>query len=473
MKLAPYAARQALYDTLTPIALYDKLRKFFANELVFLLESGVNTENGNFSIVAVGAIERVWRENNETFYERDQKREKIADNPLVFLKELFAQADSAAAKDAARSLGIGFIDGFFGYIAYDAVQLFEPTLQKVMRDLKDIPKTREVDLIRPKYLFTYSHKNHTLTATSAFYESGDLLEEALKVAKSPTEPLPLEIAEKLGEGRFEIAKDDFYEKIARAKNDIFDGEIFQILLANRFVQPARVDPFSFYRILRSKNPSPYQYLLPFESCAFVGCSPEMLVSLRDSQITLRPIAGTRRRGATLDRDLEMERELLEDEKERAEHIMLVDLGRNDVGRVAKAGTVRARNLMHIERYSHVMHIVSDIHAEIAEGKDMFDLFMSAFSAGTMTGAPKVRAMELIAKYEGGKRGFYSGAVVWFGFGGDMDSAIAIRSAQIDADRIIFHAGCGIVADSKSDLEWLEVKNKMAALRDSLDELAGA
>jgi len=195
-----------------------------------------------------------------------------------------------------------------------------------------------------------------------------------------------------------------------------------------------------------------------------------MVGLHDEHILLRPIAGTRRRGNTPQRDAELAQEMLNDEKECAEHLMLIDLGRNDVGRVAKTGTVKVTEMMRVERYSHVMHMVSDIDAVLDEKYDMFDLFAATFTAGTMTGAPKIRAMELIAEFEGIKRGFYSGAVGYFGFDGNMDSAIAIRTAYLDDEKIVFQAGAGIVADSKEELEYLEVQNKLAANMASLEKL---
>ena len=213
------------------------------------------------------------------------------------------------------------------------------------------------------------------------------------------------------------------------------------------------------------------FLLEFENFSIAGSSPEVMVGLHDNHILLRPIAGTRRRGKDALRDKELAKEMLNDQKERAEHLMLVDLGRNDVGRVAKSGTVKVLEMMRVERYSHVMHMVSDIDAILDEKYDMFDLFGATFTAGTMTGAPKIRAMELIAEFEGLKRGFYSGAVGYFGFDGNMDSSIAIRTAYLDNEKIVFQAGAGVVADSKKELEFLEVQNKLAANLATLDELS--
>jgi anthranilate synthase component 1 len=212
------------------------------------------------------------------------------------------------------------------------------------------------------------------------------------------------------------------------------------------------------------------FLMEYEDFNIVGSSPEVMVRLTNGELLLRPIAGTRKRGASKQRDLELEEELLNDPKELSEHLMLIDLGRNDVSRVAKTGSVKVENMMHIERFSHVMHIVSDVTATIADDKDMFDLFMATFTAGTMTGAPKIRAMELIAEFEGLKRGFYSGSIGYFGFDGNMDSAITIRTALVKNDKVVLQAGAGVVADSQNELEYLEVKNKLGALVASLEDL---
>jgi len=271
-------------------------------------------------------------------------------------------------------------------------------------------------------------------------------------------------------GSFAHSKETFFKMIDKSKEMIKSGDVFQILMTNRFTRNIKVDPFSFYRILRTKNPSPYMFLMEYENFSIVGSSPEVMVRLTDGEILLRPIAGTRKRGNTKQRDKELENELLNDPKELAEHLMLIDLGRNDVGRVAKTGTVQVEDIMHIERFSHVMHIVSDVIAKLNDDKDMFDLFMATFTAGTMTGAPKIRAMELIAQYEGIKRGFYSGSIGYFGFDGNMDSAITIRTAMVKEDKVVLQAGAGVVADSQNELEYLEVNNKLGALIHSLEDL---
>ena len=282
--------------------------------------------------------------------------------------------------------------------------------------------------------------------------------------------MPLQAVKLEGEGTFSIDEERFKTLVDESKENIRSGDIFQILLSNRYTQKGKIDPLSFYRILRSKNPSPYLFLLEYEDFSICGSSPEVMVRLTEGEILLRPIAGTRKRGKNSVRDKELEQEMLDDPKECAEHLMLIDLGRNDVGRVARTGTVKVTDMMRVERYSHVMHMVSDVRANIDENKDMFDLFAATFTAGTMTGAPKIEAMKLIAQYEGLKRGFYSGSVGYFSFDGNMDSAIAIRTSLITPKSITLQAGAGIVADSVPELEYLEVKNKLGALLATLKEM---
>jgi anthranilate synthase component 1 len=307
-----------------------------------------------------------------------------------------------------------------------------------------------------------------VTSVESFKNDLEKIEEELF---KPYEFTPLKKAEIIDEGKFNYSKEKFFEMVEESKKMIRSGDVFQILMSNRFIQKAKVDHLSFYRALRSKNPSPYLFLLEYEDFTIAGSSPEVMIKLVDGHLLLRPIAGTRKRGKNIDRDLELEEEMLSDVKEKAEHLMLVDLGRNDVGRVARPGTVKVTDLMRVEKYSHVMHMVSDVEAIIDDKYDMFDLFAATFTAGTMTGAPKIRAMELIAQFEGIKRNFYSGSIAYFGFDGNMDSAITIRTSLIKEDEIIFQAGAGVVADSIPELEYLEVQNKLAANISTLKDLS--
>ena len=464
--------KQILFDQLTPIAIYSKLKERFPQEISLLFESGVNSENGNFSFIFVGVKERIiYKDKKTIFIDKKGNKDIIEKNPFKFLKEYYKKIDKNFYKKLSKELNIGYIDGFVGFIGYDSVKIFEPILEKYMDGLKDELHTPDLDLIRPKLVLAFSHKNNKLTIlSSGFYSLEDIedIEKYLKnqyfyksIKKSNIDPK---------KGKFAFDKDRFFEMVKKSKEMIRSGDVFQILMSNRFTQYATIDPLSFYRVLRSKNPSPYMFLLEYENFTIAGSSPEVMVGLHDDHILLRPIAGTRRRGRDPKRDKELAEEMLNDEKECAEHLMLVDLGRNDVGRVAKKGTVKVLEMMRVERYSHVMHMVSDIDAILDEKYDMFDLFGATFTAGTMTGAPKIRAMELIAEFEGLKRGFYSGAIGYFGFDGNMDSAIAIRTAYLDKEKIVFQAGAGIVADSKEELEFLEVQNKLAANMSTLKEL---
>ncbi len=461
-----------LLDQFAPIAVYDKIKSLFNDEISFLFESADKSE-GNYSIIVIGDRERLQYKNKQTRYtSADGKEELLDQSPFEFLKTYYASLDKTPYQNACKELDVGYVDGFIGYIGYDMVQVFEPVLADYMGNLEDTMDTPDLDLVLPKLIVVYSHRDHKITLISTLESMQTQFETVEQALKSAYEYKPLKTMENDQGGSFSFSKEQFFEMVAKSKEMIRSGDVFQILMTNRYTRMAEIDPFSFYRILRTKNPSPYMFLMEYEDFSIVGSSPEVMVRLTNNELLLRPIAGTRKRGATKQRDLELEAELLADPKELAEHLMLIDLGRNDVGRVAKTGTVKVENMMHIERYSHVMHIVSDVVAELREDKDMFDLFAATFTAGTMTGAPKIRAMELIAQFEGLKRGFYSGAIGYFGFDGNMDSAITIRTSLVKPDRIILQAGAGVVADSQPELEYLEVHNKLGALMSSLDDLKG-
>ena len=463
-------SKQFTQDQLAPIAVYAKLKSMFKNEITYLFESAGQSE-GNYSFIAIGARERLQYINDMTIYtEANGVKHIKQESPFTFLKNYYKDIDTTIYKEATRNLNVGYVDGFIGYIGYDMVKVFEPKLGSSMDNLKDELNTPDLDLILPKMILVYAHKNHKISLISTLPEFKDKFQEIHDNLKSSYTYKHRVHNIGTDKGSFAHSKEKFFKMIDDSKEMIKSGDVFQILMTNRFTRNIKVDPFSFYRILRTKNPSPYMFLMEYEDFNIVGSSPEVMVRLTDGELLLRPIAGTRKRGKTKERDKELEEELLADPKELAEHLMLIDLGRNDVGRVAKTGTVKVEDMMHIERFSHVMHIVSDVTAELDDDKDMFDLFMATFTAGTMTGAPKIRAMELIAEYEGLKRGFYSGSIGYFGFDGNMDSAITIRTAMVKADKVVLQAGAGIVADSQNELEYLEVKNKLGALIHSLEDL---
>ncbi|RLA72502.1 MAG: anthranilate synthase component I family protein [Epsilonproteobacteria bacterium] len=461
---------QFILDEFAPIAVYQKLKSHFQNDVTFLFESAGSTE-GNYSIILIGARERLVYKDNTTFYTDGLGTVNTFEtSPFEFLKTYYAARDTSIYKEACKTLNVGYVDGFIGYIGYDMVKVFEPVLAPYMDVLDDTMNTPDMDLILPKMVAVYSHKNHQVTLISTLDIIADQFKRIEQSLKGSYDYTPLKPMLNDQGGSFAFSKERFFEMVDQSKEMIKSGDVFQILMTNRYTRKAEVDPFSFYRILRTKNPSPYMFLMEYEEFSIVGSSPEVMVRLTEGDLLLRPIAGTRKRGATRARDKELEDELLSDPKELAEHLMLIDLGRNDVGRVAKTGTVVVKDMMHIERYSHVMHIVSDVEAQLRDDKDMFDLFAATFTAGTMTGAPKIRAMELIAEYEGLKRGFYSGAIGYFGFDGNMDTAITIRTSLVKPDEVILQAGAGIVADSQHELEYQEVHNKLGALMSSLDDL---
>ncbi|WP_457744801.1 anthranilate synthase component I family protein [Sulfurimonas sp.] len=463
-------SNQFTLDQLAPIAVYSKLKDMFNNEITYLFESAGQSE-GNYSFICIGARQRLQYNEGKTVYtDENSNKHELTQNPFEFLKEYYKDIDTTQYIQAIKELNVGYVDGFIGYIGYDMVKVFEPKLNASMNNLKDELNTPDLDLILPKLVLVYSHKNHQITLISTLEKYKNKFQDIQELLKGVYTYKHRVYNIGKDKGSFAHSKKIFFKMIDKSKEMIKSGDVFQILMTNRFTRNIKVDPFSFYRILRTKNPSPYMFLMEYEEFSIVGSSPEVMVRLTDGEILLRPIAGTRKRGNTKQRDKELEKELLNDPKELAEHLMLIDLGRNDVGRVAKTGTVQVEDIMHIERFSHVMHIVSDVVAKLNDDNDMFDLFMATFTAGTMTGAPKIRAMELIAQYEGIKRGFYSGSIGYFGFDGNMDSAITIRTAMVKEDKVILQAGAGIVADSQNELEYLEVNNKLGALIHSLEDL---
>jgi len=457
-------------DQFTPIAFYEKLKEHFANERLFLLESAAVNELGNFSYIFIGERERVSFRDGTTTHKDENGQIKTSNiEPLAFLEEYYSALDYKKYQEMSKLTGLGFVDGFVGFVGYDLIKEFEPVLRASMDTLKDETDTPDFDMIRPKIIIGYSHKNCKLTMMSTVL-GVEFLESLENILLSSYSCVPLKKPTGSFAATTMLNDEQFKAGVLNAKEHIKAGDVFQILVANRTVVEANVDAYSFYRVLRAKNPSPYMYFLEYEEFSIAGSSPEVMIKLENGEILIRPIAGTRKRGHDIKKDLEMEAEMLSDPKERSEHIMLVDLARNDIGRVSQTGSIKVGDLMRVERYSHVMHMVSDVTGLLEENKNMFDLFRATFTAGTMTGAPKIKAMEIIASLEGVKRGFYSGSVGYFGFDGNMDFAITIRTALVKKDRIVFQAGAGVVADSIPELELLEIKNKLAANISSFEDL---
>lgn len=468
-----------LADTETPISLYARLRG--ASACSFLLESAEGGEtSGRYSFIGFGPTRVVRFEPGRGFIDQaGTALESAARDPLALLEELLAayKVDPPSA-DAPRFLG-----GAVGYLAYDCVRYFEP-VPVPERSKLDVP---EACFMITERLVIVDHLRHRLILvdhvplagdrTLAYQEAAGRIREVIEWISRPHPPIePFA----LGDEDFAPSPDAtssfdrtaYLAAVDRAKEAIRAGEIFQVVLSQRFEVALPLPSFEIYRALRALNPSPYMFHLAFDGWSIVGASPEVLVRLDGDEILLRPIAGTRRRGSDRAEDAALEAELLADEKELAEHRMLLDLGRNDVGRVARIGSVEVARPLHVERYSHVMHLVSDIRGRLREGANAFDVLRSCFPAGTVSGAPKLRAMELIADLEPTARGPYAGAAGYFGFCGNMDTAIAIRSMVVEPERIWFQAGAGIVHDSIAEREHEECLAKagssLAAIR-----LAGA
>ncbi|HJV67087.1 MAG TPA: anthranilate synthase component I [Geomonas sp.] len=364
-----------------------------------------------------------------------------------------------------------FFGGAVGYLGYDSVRHFE--------NLPD-QNPRGIDAFDAYFIITdtilifdslsqkikvvsNAHLDGSASPEAAYAEAVAKIEGLITRLKSPLPQTSSAAATGHVELNSNIAREEFENAVVRAKEYVKCGDIIQVVLSQRFSGELTVDPFDIYRALRTLNPSPYMFFLRMDETVVVGASPEVMVRKEGSQVELRPIAGTRPRGATTAADEALAQELLADPKERAEHVMLVDLGRNDLGRVCKIGTVKVSELMVIERYSHVMHIVSNVQGELADGQDAFDVVRATFPAGTLSGAPKVRAMEIIEELEGMRREVYGGAVGYFSFSGNMDMAIAIRTLVVKDGKVHLQAGAGIVADSDPATEYMETVNKAKAV----------
>ncbi|NIW23588.1 MAG: anthranilate synthase component I [Gammaproteobacteria bacterium] len=447
-------------DLDTPVSAYIKLKAF---EPCFLLES---VEGGvrlaRYSFIGLGrSVELELTRERLRLNGQDAERPENGADWLAVLRG--ALADSPALTPSIKGLPFG--GGLVGASGYDLVRYFEK-LPANHSEPKTLPLAA---LVAPSSLLVFDH----LTRRAALLHSGSDAER-LALRADIIEALRGGIQESAQSGagfspaEASLTREEFMAGVGRCKDHITAGDIYQIVLSVRFHGRTELEPFQCYRALRLLNPSPYMYFFELGDIKVAGSSPEALVKLEGRNASLRPIAGTRPRGATEEEDLALEQELLADPKENAEHVMLVDLARNDLGRVARAGSVHVDPYRKIERYSHVMHIVSGVQGELDGSKDAFDLFAAAFPAGTLVGAPKVRAMELIAEFEPVGRGLYGGTVGYFAKNGNIDQAITIRTMVFNGDEYSFQAGAGIVADSDPQREHEEVLAKSAILRRALE-----
>jgi len=450
-------------DLDTPLSLYLKL----ANQpFSYLLESVQGGERfGRYSIIGLPARTRIVAHGRKVeVIEAGAVVETVEDtNPLDFVKAYQARFKTPPYEGLPR-----FTGGLAGYFGYETVRYIEKRLANTSKpDAIQTPdvllmvseQLAVVDNLSGKlYFIVYADASEASAYENAHATLNALLQMLKKAVAIPETP-PTERTEAVSE----FGEENFKAAVKRAQQYILDGDIMQVVLSQRMSQPFTASPLSLYRVLRSLNPSPYMFYYDMGDHHVVGASPEILVRLENGTVTARPIAGTRPRGKTREQDIALAEELLADPKECAEHVQLMDLGRNDVGRVAVTGSVKVTDNMMIERYSHVMHIVSNVEGKLKPGMDAVDVIKATFPAGTVSGAPKVRAMEIIDELEPSKRGIYAGAVGYLGFNGDMDVAIAIRTGVIKNNMLHVQAGAGIVADSVPQSEWIETQNKARAV----------
>ena len=450
-------------DLDTPLSLYLKLAN---HPFSYLLESVQGGERfGRYSIIGLPAKTRIVAHGHHVQVLQGQTVVESADNinPLDFVKSYQARFKTPPYAGLPR-----FTGGLAGYFGYETVRYIEKRLAQTIKP--DAIETPDVLLMVSEELAVVDNLSGKLyfivyadpSEANAYQNGLNRLNDLVKMLRKSV-AIPAAVAGKVTAAQSEFGEDAFKAAVERAQQYILDGDIMQVVLSQRMSQEFSAPPLSLYRALRSLNPSPYMFYYDMGDHHVVGASPEILVRLENGTVTARPIAGTRPRGKTRDEDLALSDELLADPKERAEHVQLMDLGRNDVGRVAVTGSVKVTDNMMIERYSHVMHIVSNVEGKLKPGMDAIDVIKATFPAGTVSGAPKVRAMEIIDELEPSKRGIYAGAVGYLGFNGDMDVAIAIRTGVIKNNRLYVQAGAGIVADSIPQSEWIETQNKARAV----------
>jgi anthranilate synthase component 1 len=468
--------RTLMADTETPIRVF---QQFYQEKRAFLLES---VEGGvkwaRYSFIGTDPFLMITAKNGVTKIESQQETKQPTEKPIEVLKGYLRAYNSPSLPGLPR-----FTGGAVGFFGYDLLQYYEKLPAHKVDDLQ----MNDIQFMFCDQVIVFDHFKQQLKIianvhvpfqgtdaqiVAAYEATCAKIDETIERLKRPLpalsmsqQPIPDDV--ELGEVKSNLTKEQFIANVEQAKEYIRAGDIFQVVLSQRFEITTDVSPLHVYRILRTMNPSPYMYCLKMDDEVIVGTSPELLVRVEDEKVETRPIAGTRPRGKTPEQDQAYELELLADEKERAEHLMLVDLGRNDIGRVAEFGTVKCDTFMQIERYSHVMHIASSVSGKIAKDKDFFDAFISCLPAGTVSGAPKLRAMEIIAEVEKEARGAYAGAIGYLGFSGNLDTCITIRTIIFKNGKAYVQAGAGIVWDSVPESEYQETINKAAGMLKSI------
>jgi anthranilate synthase component I len=468
--------REILADMETPVSAFKKIDD---GQSSFLLESIEGGEKwARYSFLGSGPG-KVFRSRGRHFEILDSGKLLLsgeADDPLAELKGFLDRYRPVTLPDLPR-----FFGGAVGYLGYDMVRFIEDLPEK---NEQQIGAYDSCFLITENLLIFDNMRQKIKIVCNVHLEEGEDAAAAYQRGMSSIDalisqlrqPLPPRIAADskipTAELQANFSHPDFLAAVERCKEYVRAGDIFQVVLSQRFSGALAADPFDIYRALRTVNPSPYMFFLRFGETLVIGASPEVLVRKEENRVEVRPIAGTRPRGPNAELDHLLEMELLADPKERAEHIMLIDLGRNDLGRVCRTGSVEVSELMVIERYSHVMHIVSNVRGSLAAGHDAFDVFRATFPAGTLSGAPKIRAMEIIEELEPCRREVYGGAVGYFSFSGNMDMAIAIRTLVVHEGRIHLQAGAGIVADSDPEAEYQETLNKARGVLKAIEMAQG-
>jgi len=458
--------REILADLETPVSAFLKIDE---GGDVFLLESVEGAEKwARYSFLGAAPeliLHSKGRMVSEARVGQAPIVREVAD-PLAVIRELLARYRPVEVAGLPR-----FSGGLVGYLSYDVVRFVEQLPEQARDDL-EMP---DIYLMLADTLLIFDNVAHKIKVVShahvddpaelrAAYDAAcEKVERLIARLQRPAVPPPSPAVREPGPIASNLTQEDYEAIVRRAKEYIVAGDIIQVVLAQRFECPLRAHPFNIYRCLRAVNPSPYMFFLRLGAHTILGASPEVMVRLEGREVTVRPIAGTRPRGTEEKQDAQFEHELVTDPKEIAEHIMLVDLGRNDVGRVATIGTVQVTERLVVERYSHVMHLVSNVRGELRPGLDCIDAFRATFPAGTLTGAPKIRAMEIIEELEPVRRGVYGGAIGYFGFSGNMDTCITIRTLLVSGNRVYIQAGAGIVADSVPEREHAECVNKARAL----------
>ena len=458
-------------DSLTPVSAYARLRDM-GGPHTFLLESvtgGEKVSRYSFLGSSPRKIYKVYEEET-TIWEKSGKERSVPTpvDPLDLIQEEMEQYNPLKIQGMPP-----FIGGAIGGMAYEYIHRVEPSVPCAEGPGLGTPLLYYM-ITDSVIVFDHAFQRIKIVVNAhvdgdvedAYHQASAEIERIVDTLKTPSTLSPLTLPQTLpspAEPKGNFSQQKFEEAVDTAKEYIRAGDIFQVVISQRFEEEFKGSALDLYRVCRLINPSPYMFLIDADDFALVGASPEVHFRLQDDEVTIRPIAGTRPRGKTTEEDEAYAKDLLADEKERAEHLMLVDLARNDIGRISEMGSVRVEDFMTIERYSHVIHIVSQAVGKLAEGKDAYDVMRATFPAGTVSGAPKVRAMQIIAEYEKEKRGFYSGAVGYFSYDGSHDSAIALRTAVLKDDTLYIQAGAGVVADSDPHSEYMETINKSRAL----------